>query len=86
MIANVTQVSWKKALGVFEARLATVSPEHGTKLQRWKKSVAEVYSDFSAKLPDAELPTQLATKAESEDGCTEGSRRQDLMLPGTKQQ
>jgi len=59
-MVNVTQVSWKKALGVFEARLADVPLERGTKLRHWKEIVAKVYSDFVAKLPDVE-PSTLAT-------------------------
>lgn len=59
-MANPTQISWKKALGVFEARLADVPLEHSTKLRYWKEIVAGVRSDFAAKLPDAELPTLSA--------------------------
>ena len=66
-MASVTQISWKKALGVFEARLAAISPEHSTKLRHWKEIVAGVYSDFVAKLPEVELPI-IATRAELEDG------------------
>lgn len=60
LMGNPTQVSWKRALGVFEARLVDVSLEYGTKLRYWREIVARVHSDFAAKLPDVELPT-LAT-------------------------
>jgi len=63
---NVTQVSWKKALGVFEARLVDALFEHGAKLREWREIVARAYLDFAAKLPDAEPPT-LATW-EKDDG------------------
>lgn len=49
---NDTQVSWKRTLGVFNARLANIPPERGTKLRGWKETVAGVYSDFEAKLSD----------------------------------
>ena len=48
-MASVTQISWKKALGVSEARLAAISPEHSTKLRQWKEIVAGVYLDFATK-------------------------------------
>lgn len=79
LTGNVTQVSWKKALGVLDARIATASPACGKKLRYWKEVIADVYSDFSAKLPDAELPT-LAMRASWEDGRTEGSRYPNLLL------
>jgi hypothetical protein len=84
LIANVTQISWGKALGVFDARLAGIPPEHGTKLRHWKEIVARVHSDFAAKLPAAELPT-LATRERLKDDFTEGSRHQNMMLPGVDQ-
>ena len=83
LIAGITQASWRKALGVFDARLATVSLEDGKKLRHWKEVVAGVYSDFAAKLPNAELPP-LATRAFWEDGRTEGSRHPNLLLPHRK--
>ncbi|KAF9645908.1 hypothetical protein BDM02DRAFT_3119531 [Thelephora ganbajun] len=60
--------SWKKALGVFDVRLT-----YSVKLRDWRRVVAEVYSDFAAKLPDAEPPT-LATLGVLEGGRTEGSQ------------
>ncbi|KAF9645914.1 hypothetical protein BDM02DRAFT_3119538, partial [Thelephora ganbajun] len=60
--------SWKKALGAFDVRLT-----HNMKLRDWRGVVAEVYSDFAAKLPDADLPT-LATLGVLKDGRTEGSQ------------
>ena len=47
LTASVTQVSWEKALIIFDAHLVTVLVEHGTKLQHWKETVADVYSDFT---------------------------------------
>jgi len=84
LIVDVTQVSWKKALGVFEARLAGVPPEHGTELRHWKGVVARVHSDFAAKLPDAENPI-FATREKMEGADrTDASRHQDLALPGVR--
>jgi hypothetical protein len=80
-MTDVTQVSWKKALGVFDARLATAPLKHDTKLRHWREIVAEVYSDFAAKLPEAKLPT-LTIRAQLIDGRTEESRYPNLMLPG----
>lgn len=59
-MARVTQVSWKKALEVFEVQLADVPLEHGTESQHWREIVAKVHLDFVANLPDAELPTRAA--------------------------
>ena len=80
----VAQVSWKGTLTVFDARLANVTLEHGAQLQRWKETVTEVYSDFEAKLPDAE-PTPLSSRTKLVDGRTEGSRYPNLMVPGVNQ-
>jgi hypothetical protein len=80
----MSQVSWKKALEVFEARLADVPLEHATKLRHWKEIVAWVRSDFAAKLPDVELPT-LVTRSKLKEDRTDGSRHQSLMLPVVKQ-
>ena len=57
LTTNPTQESWKKALGVFEARLADVPLEYGTKLRCWKEVVARVHSDFAEKLPDVQILT-----------------------------
>ena len=84
-MTNIVQVSWKTALGVIDARLATVPLEHGTKLRHWRETVVEIYSDFAEKLPDPELPT-LARQASWVDGRAEESRYPNLMLPGVKQQ
>lgn len=56
-MTSPTQESWKKALGVFEARLADVPLEYDTKLGYWKGVVARVHSDFAEKLPDAQILT-----------------------------
>ena len=85
LMANVVQVSWKKALRVFDARLANAPPEHGTKLRHWKETVAEVHSDFEAKLPGTG-PGTLTLRAEQVDGRTEESRYPNLMIPGVMQQ
>ena len=85
LIGNFTQVSWKKALGVFDARLSTAPPECGNKLRDWKDVVAGAYSDFSAKLPDGKLPI-LAMRAMREEGRAEGSQNPNLFLHGAKQQ
>lgn len=84
-MVDVIQVSWKKALGVFDARLATTPLEHDTELRRLRETVAEGYSDFAARLPEARLPA-LIIRAGLEDGRTEGSRYPNLMIPGLKQQ
>ena len=84
LIVGITQASWKKALGVFDARLAAVPPESGEILRHWKEVVAGVYSDFTAKLPDAELPA-LAARAYWEDGRTGGSRCPNLLPQGMGQ-
>jgi len=76
---NVTQVSWRAALRVFDARLATVPPEHGTKLRQWRETVAGAYSDFTAKLPEPKLQA-LALRASLIDGRTEESRYPNLMI------
>jgi len=81
LMVNVTQESWKKALAVFDARLATIPFEHGTKLRHWKETVEEVYSDFAAQLPGADLPT-LAIRVSCEDGRTKGSQYPNLIHPG----
>ena len=77
-------MSWKRALEVFEARLADVPLEHDTGLRHWKEMVAKVRLDFVARLPDAELPTPAAW-AKFEEGRVEGSRHQNLILPEVKQ-
>ena len=84
-MVGVIQVSWEKALGVFDARLATTPLEHDTKLRHLRETVAEVYSDFAARLPKARLPA-LIVRAALEDGRTEGSRYPNLIIPGVKQQ
>ena len=71
-MVNITQVSWRKALGVFEARLADIPLEHDTKLRDWKEIVTRVHSEFTAKLPDTQPPT-LATLARLEGDRIEGS-------------
>jgi len=83
-MTNTTQLSWKKALGVFDARLARATLERGTKLRRWRETVAEVHSDFVAKLPDAETPI-LTLYARQLDGRTEGSKYPNMMLPWVQQ-
>lgn len=75
---DFTQVSWKKALGVFEARLVGAPFEHGAKLREWREIVARVHGDFAAKLPDAEPPS--LANWEKEDR-SRGSRYQDLVFP-----
>jgi len=84
-MTNVTQVSWRAALGVFDARLVTIPPERGTKLRYWRETVAEAYSDFTAKIPEAKLQT-LALRALWLDGRTEESRYPNLMIPEVGQQ
>ena len=81
LTVNVTQVSWKKTLVVFDARLAIVPVEYGMKLRHWKETVKEVYSDFAAKLPDTDLPA-LAVRASLEDGRTAESRYPNLIGHG----
>ena len=71
----------EKALGVFDARLATVPFEHGIKLQHWKETAVGVYLGFVAKLPDAELPI-LVVHATWEDSRAEESWCPSLMVPG----
>ena len=53
-------------------------------LMRWRETVAGVYSDFLAKLPDAEPPI-LTARAHETDGRTEGSRYPNFMLPWVQQ-
>ena len=77
-------MSWKKALAVFDARLAGGTHEHSTKLRHWREIVAEVYADFEAKLPHAGFPN-LTVQAGWVDGRAEGSRYPNLMLPGMGQ-
>ena len=84
-MVNIMQMSWKRALGVFDTRLANVTLERGTRLRHWKETVLEVHSDLEAKLPDAE-PANLSSRARWVDGRTEGSRYPNLMVPGIKQQ
>jgi hypothetical protein len=79
-MANPTQISWKKALGVFEARLADVPLKYGTKLRCWREAVARVHSDLAAKLPDTGLPTLALGK----NRRTEGSWPQDPMFSGVE--
>jgi hypothetical protein len=83
-MTNVTQLSWKRALGVFDVRLTEVPFERGTKLRHWREIVAGVHLDFETKIPDPGPPTLLA-RAIWEDGRTEGSRYPNLMLPGVRQ-
>ena len=54
---GAAQESWKKTLGVFEARLAGVPLEYDTNLRYWKEVVARVHSEFSEKLLDAQILT-----------------------------
>ena len=84
-MTNVTQISWKTALRVIDARLATGSLEHGAKLRHWRETVAKVHSDFAARLPDAQVPT-LAQRASWIDGRTDESRYPNLLLPGVWKQ
>lgn len=88
LMTNITQISWERALGVFDARLVNVNVphEHGVKLRHWRELVAEVHSDFAAKFPDAVLPT-LVTQAKSwEGGWPEGLGNPSLMSPGVMSQ
>ena len=80
-MVDVTQASWERALGVFDAHLTTAPPEHDTRLRRQRDAVAAAYSDFAAKLPEARTPA-LMTRALSEDGRTEESRYPNLMILG----
>ena len=66
-MVNPTQASWERALGVFDSRLARLPPDRDTKLRHRKEAVVAAYSDFTAKLPDAKLPS-LAIRALWEDG------------------
>ena len=84
-MVNIVQVSWKKALEVFDARLASFSLRYGTKLSHWRETVAAIHSDFEAKLPNAEPPI-LTVRAALMDGRTKESRYPNLMLPGVGQQ
>jgi len=77
-------MSWKKALAVFDARLASNTREQDTKLRHWRETVAGVYADFEAKLPDAGFPN-LTVQARWVDGRTEESRYPNLLLPGMGQ-
>ena len=77
-MVNVTQASWKKALGVFQARLVSVSFEHGAKLREWREIVAIVYLDLAAKLPDAESP--IISTWEKDDR-RKGPWYHDLVFP-----
>ena len=79
------QLSWEKALGVFDTRLVDVPLEKGVKLRHWRETVAAVYSDFEAKLPDAKPPV-LILRARWVDGRIEGSRYPNLMFPEMRQQ
>jgi len=81
-MTNTTQLSWERALEVFDARLADIiAPEHIAELGHWRETVAQVHSDFMAKLPEARVPA-LASRASWEDGRTEGSQYPNLMRPG----
>lgn len=77
-------VSWEKVLGVLDTRIAKATPQHGARLRHWREPVAVVYSDFLAKLPDAE-PAILAARSHELDGRTEESRYPNMMLPWVKQ-
>lgn len=81
---NVAQVSWRKALQVFDARLTYVPLAYAAKLRHCREVVAEVYSDFVAKLPGVELPA-LARRTKLEDGRTERSRYPNLIPTEEKQ-
>jgi len=83
-MVNTTQLSWEKALEVFDDRLANATLEQGARLRGWRETVAEVYSVFVAKLPDA-APATLSSRANQLDGRTEGSRYPNLMLPWVRQ-
>ena len=74
------QISWNKALSVFDSRISGTTLEQGTKLRRWKEVVEEVHLDFWAKIPDEEPPI-LTERAYKLDGRTEESRYPNLMLP-----
>ena len=76
---NIGQVSWKRALGVFNARLANAPPEHRTKLRHWKEAVTEIYTGFEAELL-IEEPTILTLRAVTVDGRTGESRYPNLMI------
>ncbi|KAF9644641.1 hypothetical protein BDM02DRAFT_3121546, partial [Thelephora ganbajun] len=70
---NAAQLPLEKSLEVVDVRIANPSTfEHGTNLRDWRKTVAEVYSDFVAKLPDAG-PTILTPRARRHqlDGVTQ---------------
>ena len=73
-----TQVSWEKALGVFEARLACAPVERDTELRCWKEIVAKVYSEFVAKLPETDLATPT-TGPRLKDTRVERSQSQSLL-------
>lgn len=82
---NFIQVSWEKALGVFDARLANIPRERGTKLRFWKQIVEKHHLDFVARLPAGETPT-LAVLVQHEDGRTEGSQYPNLIPSGEREQ
>lgn len=71
-------ISWERALGVFNTRLAKVSVEHGTKLRHWRHVIAELRLDFAAKVPDGRIPS-LAKKTEWVYAHAKGSRYPNLV-------
>ena len=70
---NATQSSWNKALDVFNSRIANTTLDHNAKLRRLGSAVGGVYSDFLAKLPDAEALI-LAARAHETGQRIEGSQ------------
>ena len=81
----VTQASWKRALEVFDTRLAKIPPENSAKMRHWKQVVEKLYLELAAKLPNVKTPT-LARRVAGEDGRVEGSQYPNLILPWERQQ
>ena len=78
------QMSWEKALGVFDARLANIPLEDSTKLQHCKKVVTKLHQDIVAKLPGASRPPLINVVLQM-DGRVEGSRYPNFILPQGRQ-
>ena len=78
LTTGTTQASWKKSLGIFDARLTDISLECGTKLRYWREILALVHSGFAENLPDTELPT-FATGTRLGGDRIDAPRYQNLM-------
>ena len=79
------QLSWGKALTVYESRISRLQMEDSILLRYWRGVVAKAYEGFPQKLPD-ENPPELCFALETQDGRTEDSEYPNLLHASTREE